>query len=295
LKEQGCRVFTTLEDALNDPAVELICIVTPNSTHADIAVKAMKAGKNVVTDKVMALTLDECDRMITTAHENNVMLSVFQNRRLDGDFITVQKLISDGKLGDVVWAEMAWQTFGIWGGWRGKREMGGGKMFDLGAHLIDQLCLLFPADIKSVYCRMQYDSKDYNVESEAFTIITFADGKTAICDLSSMAAIQKPRFYIRGTKGTFSKYGLDPQEQWMLAGDINASMEEPKTYGKLNDGKHEHKITTIPGRWRSYYENIADVLLNGAESLVKLPELRRQISVIDACFKSAASGEVISF
>ena len=292
-REQGCRVFVTLDDALNDENVELICIVTPNSTHAEIAIKAMKAGKNVVTDKVMALTIDDCDRMIATAKENNVMLSVFQNRRLDGDFITIQKMIADGKFGDVVWAEMAWQTFGIWGGWRGQREMGGGKLLDLGAHLIDQMCLIFPADIKSVYCRMQYDIPGYNIESEAFVVITLADDKTGICDFSSLAAISKPRFYIRGNKGTFIKYGLDPQENMMLAGDINASMEDPKTYGKFNDGKHDHKIPTIPGRWRSYYDNIADVLQNGAEPLVKLPELRRQISVIDACFKSAESGETV--
>lgn len=293
VQEHGCKAFAGFDDACVDPDVDLVVLATPNSSHCDLAVRAMDAGKHVVTDKVMCLTLAECDRMLAAAARNGVMLSVFQNRRFDGDFLTVRKLIEDGELGSVRWIEMAWQGFGAWGGWRGVAAMGGGKLYDLGAHLVDQLCLLFPDPIEHVYCRMHHDYDHTDVESEALVVVTFAGGQTGVCDFSSMAAVSKPRFYVRGTKGTFCKYGLDPQEAAMSGGDIDAAAEDPGTYGVLNDGTSERTVPTTPGRWRDYYENVADVLLNNADPAVELPELRRQIAVLDAARRSAQSGEVV--
>ena len=293
VQDHECRAFSNLGEACADPDVDLVVLATPNSSHCDLAVQAMDAGKHVVTDKVMCLTLTECDRMVAASARNGVMLSVFQNRRFDGDFRTVRKLVCDGELGSVKWVEMAWQGFGAWGGWRAKAAMGGGKLYDLGAHLVDQLCLLFPDPVDHVYCRMHHDYDHSEVESEALVVVTFAGGQTGVCDFSSMAAISKPRFYVRGTKGTFSKYGLDPQEAAMSNGDIDGAVESPDTYGVFSDGKSERTIPTLPGRWRDYYENVADVLLKGGETAVKLPELRRQIAVLDAARRSAGSGEVV--
>ncbi|MBT3376459.1 MAG: Gfo/Idh/MocA family oxidoreductase [Lentisphaerae bacterium] len=290
----GCRAFPDLDDALADPDVQLIILATPNNTHADLAVKAMQAGKHVVTDKVMCLTLDDCERMISAAQANDVMLSVFQNRRFDGDYLTIRKLMVDGLLGEVRWLEMSWQTFRAWGGWRGVAAMGGGKLYDLGAHLIDQACLIFPDAIESVYCRMHHDYDNTDVESEALVVITFAGGQTAVCDFSSMAALSKPRFYVRGTKGTFRKFGLDPQEAAMSTGDIDAAVEPTEIYGTLSDGKEEYTIPTLPGRWRDYYENISAVLNDGAPPAVTYAELRREIAVIDAAFESARTNNVVT-
>jgi len=293
VSELGCKAFATLDEALADPAVSLIIIVTPNSTHADLAVRAMHAGKHVVTDKIMCLSMADCDRMLAAAAANQVMLSCFQNRRWDGDYLTVRALMDEGALGDVRWVEMAWQSFGAWGGWRGEAAMGGGKLYDLGPHLIDQACLIFPDAIETVYCRMHYDYAHTDTESEALVVITFAGGQTAVCDFSSMAAIAKPRFYVRGTDGTYLKYGLDPQEAAMGAGDIDAAVEPPDQYGTFSDGQSERTVHTRPGRWRSFYENIAAVLNAGAAPAVKPLELRREIAVIDAAVESARSGKII--
>lgn len=291
--ERRCRAYDSFEAVLADPDVDLVVLATPNSTHCDLAVEALRAGKHVVTDKVMCLTLRECDRMLAAARRSGRLLSVFQNRRWDGDYLTLRQLMADGRLGDVRWLEMAWQGFGAWGGWRGQAAMGGGKLYDLGAHLIDQILLLFPEAVTSVHCRLHHDLPTTDTESQALVTIGFESGRTALCDTSSLAAIPKPRFYACGTGGTFCKHGVDPQEKAMIAGDIDAAREDEALYGRLHDGKQETRIPTLPGRWRCYYENIAAVLAGQAEPAVKLAEVRRAIAVLDAAFRSARLGRSV--
>ncbi len=293
VRERECRAYDGFESVVADPDVDLVVLATPASTHADMAVRALEAGKHVVTDKPMCLTLEECDRMIAAAKESGRLLNVFQNRRWDGDFLTVKRLISEGRLGEVRWIEMAWQKFGPPGGWRGERSSGGGRFYDLGAHLLDQLLLLFPQAVETVWCRMRHDFPDHDVESHALIVVGFADGATGVCDVSSMAAGGKPRFHVLGTDGTFVKYGLDPQEEAVKAGDINAAHEDEASYGRVHDGTKETVIPTLPGRWRSYYENIAEVLEGRAEPAVTLAENRRVVAVMDAALRSARRDQVI--
>lgn len=291
--ERGCIAYESFEQVLADKEVDLVVLATPNSTHCDLAVRALDAGKHVVTDKAAALNLAEWDRMTAAAARSGKMLNVFQNRRWDGDYLTLKGLVDEGKLGELRWLEMAWQGFGPWGGWRGQKDAGGGKLYDLGAHLIDQLALFFPQAIESVYCRMHHDHASITAESQALVVIGFAGGATGICDTSSLAAISKPRFHAFGMKGTFQKFGLDPQEAAMIQGNIDAAREEAGSFGKLHDGKSEVVVPTRPGRWRSYYENIRDVLTRGEKPAVKLSEVRRAIGVLDAAFASARTGQVV--
>jgi scyllo-inositol 2-dehydrogenase (NADP+) len=293
IAEQHCKVYETPEEAFADPEVDLVVLATPSGTHAPLAIAAANAGKHVVTDKVMCLSLAECDAMYAAADANETLLTVFQNRRLDGDFLTIREAIANGDLGDVRWIEMAWQGFNAWGGWRGQAAMGGGRFFDLGAHLIDQLLLFFPEPVESVYCRMHHDYGDRDIESEALIVVTFAGGKTGVCDLSGRTAISKPRFLVKGDKATLAKYGLDPQENAMKAGEIDSATEDPNNYALLKDAKEERRIPTLPGRWRTYYENIANVLTHGVELHVQPAEMRRQMSVFDAAQESARTGQVV--
>ncbi len=292
--ERNCRTYTSFEDVIADGEVDLVVLATPNVTHCDLAIRAMDAGKHVVTDKVMCLNLAECDRMIAAAHRNGVVLSVFQNRRWDGDFLTLRRLLAEGKLGDLRWLEMAWQGFGPWGRWRGEMASGGGKLYDLGAHLVDQAVNLLPMAVTSVYCRMHHDQVGQtDTESHSLVVIGFEGGRTVVCDTSSMAAISKPRFNAYGTGGTFVKHGVDPQERAMIAGDIDSAVEDVANHGAWSDGKTTETIPTLPGRWRNYYENIGEVLA-GKSSLAVTPEsCRRAIAVLDAAFRSARTGEVV--
>jgi scyllo-inositol 2-dehydrogenase (NADP+) len=171
--------------------------------------------------------------------------------------------------------------------------MGGGKLYDLGPHLLDQILMLFPEAVTGVFCRMHFDLPERDIESEAFVVIMFASGRTAVVDLSSLAATPKPRFYVRGTVGTFSKHGLDPQERAMMAGDIDSAVEPESQHGTLRTRDSEHRVPTRPGRWRAFYENLREVLLAGAEPLVTLAEARRVMAVIDAARRSAVAGQVV--
>lgn len=291
--ERGCPALAGVDEALADPSIDLVVVATPNSTHADLAIAAMEAGKHVVTDKVMCLSRADCDRMIATAERCGVMLSVFQNRRCDGDYQTVRALIDSGDLGEVRWLELAWQGLRPWGGWRGQAAMGGGRYYDLGAHLVDQLLLLFPETVEGVHGRLDWAYPEFDVESDAHLTVAFAGGRTGVVDVSSMCALSKPRWLVKGTQATYAKFGLDPQEAAMNAGDIDSAVVDPAQDGKVSDGRTERIVPTLRGRWRDYYANIAAVLLDGAEPLVKHHELRRQIAVLEAGRVSAETGQVV--
>lgn len=291
----NCRLYETFDEVINDDAIDLVVLATPNDLHAPLAIQASQAGKNVVTDKPMCLNLQECDAMIAAAEKSGKLLSTFQNRRWDGDYLTVRKLMQAGDLGEVRWIEAAWQNFGAPGRWRGESiEKGGGRLFDLGAHLLDQLLQLFPARVTGVYCRMDFGFEGREVESEALVTLHFADGRTGVCDTSSLSAARKPRFVLHGSKGSFIKNGLDPQENAMKAGDIDSAQEDPQNYGLLRDGKTQTIVPTLPGRWRSYYENIRDVLNGEAAPAVPMHETRRVTAVLDAARESARTGQVIA-
>ena len=289
----GCRTWPTFDDCLADPDVDAIVLATPNHTHADLTVRALEAGKHVVTDKVMCMNMGEFDRMAAAAEQAGRLLTVFQNRRWDGDFLTLKALVANGDLGDLRWLEAAWMNFGPWGGWRSSKSQGGGRIYDLGPHLLDQILLLFPEPVETVYCRTHYDHPGCDVESEGLIVLTFRDGRTAIADVSSLAAIPKPRLYARGTAGTFIKYGLDPQEDALRHGDIDQAAEAPENYGRLKTRDRDEAIPTLPGRWRSFYENFRDALLGQADPIVTLPQQRRLIRVFDAARQSEATGQVV--
>ncbi len=289
----GVRAYQSFEAVIADTDVDVVVLATPNHTHADLAVCALEAGKHVVSDKVMCLSLAEYERMTEAAQHSDRLLTVFQNRRRDGDFMTLQRCIADGELGEVKWIEMAWQGLGLWGGWRGQAQSGGGRFYDLGAHLVDQMLLLFPQRVESVYCRMHFDEAARDIESEALLLIHFEGGCTGIIDTSSRAAISKPRFYAHGSEATFEKYGLDPQEDALKIGDIESAIEDPQNFARVAGKSGEKTVPTLRGRWRDFYENLADVLTQGAQPMVGLPELRRQIAVLEAGVASARSGEVV--
>lgn len=293
VSERGCKAYDGVDAVFADPDVDLVVLATPNNTHAALAIRALEAGKHVVTEKAMCLNLEECDRMIIAARKAGKMLTVFQNRRWDGDFLTVRQLVREGRLGRVRWIEMAWQKFGAPTGWRGRAEMGGGRLYDLGAHLVDQLLLLFPQPVRSVYCRMSHDFEDTDVESHATIVVGFDGGATGICDLSSMAAISKPRFNVLGTEATFVKYGFDPQEEAAKAGDVDSAAEREADYGRLHNGRTETVVPTRNGRWRAFYENVVNVLTRGEELAVSLVEARRVVGVLDAARQAARSNRVI--
>jgi scyllo-inositol 2-dehydrogenase (NADP+) len=292
-EERGCRAYESFEQVIGDPEVDLVVLATPHDTHAGLAIRAMDAGKHVVTDKPMCTSLEECDRMMAASERNGRLLTVFQNRRWDGDFLTLRDLLGRGAIGRLRWLEMAWQVFGPPRGWRGQAEHGGGRLFDLGTHMLDQVLLLIPHAVHSVYCRMHCDFPEHDIDSHAMVVLSFDGGATAVVDAGGMHAIPKPRIHAFGSEGAFRKYGRDPQEAAMRAGDIDSAVEPEEDYGLLKTKEEEHPVPTMPGRWRSFYENVADALAGRAKPAVTLPSVRRTIAVLDAAFDSVRTGDVV--
>ena len=292
--QQNCRAYPSYDAAFEDPDVDAVVLATPNHTHADLAIRALAAGKHVVTDKVACLTLADCDRMIAASESAGRLLTVFQNRRLDDDFRTLQACMEEGRLGDVRWLEIAWQGFGAWGGWRGQAALGGGRFYDLGAHLIDQIAMLFPERVTGVFCRMTREFSEADVDSECLIVVDFEGGRIAVCDLSSRCAFPKPHFCAHGTEATYLQHGLDPQEAALMAGDIDGAQPDPEHTARLKGEGAEEEVQRVPGRWRDFYENLGDVLTRGASPLVTLPQVRRAIGILDAARRSAETGARVS-
>jgi len=295
-RERGCRVYADFGQALADPEVDLVVLATPNRLHCGLAVQALRAGKHVVTDKPMCLSLEECDRMIAASQESGRLLAVFQNRRWDGDFLTLQQLLAQGELGRLRWLEMAWQGARSYGKWRGRADCGGGRFFDLGAHMLDQALLLMPGLVTRVFCRMHQDDPETDTETHALLMLDFEDGATCVIDAGSMHWIAKPRFYACGDKAAFLKYGLDPQEKAMKEGNIDAAVEDEAQYGLLKSASGERRIPTLPGRWRRFYEMVGDHLAGRVPcaGMVRLEESRRVMAVFDAALLSARTGRALT-
>jgi len=294
----GVPTYDRFEAVLTDDQVDLVVLATPNHVHAPQAIAALEAGKHVVVDKPMALDRAEADRMIAAARGAGRLLTVFQNRRWDGDYLTVRRLLDDGTLGELLTLELAWTQYGRPRGWRSEAAHGGGKLFDLGAHMIDQALQLVPAPVERVYCRTHTGVWDTDVEDHAHCVLTFANGVDAHIVTSSAARQPRPRWTVQGSRAGLIKTGVDPQERAMIDGDIDAAREAPEHRARLwsdVDGQTaESVVETVPGRWRCFYENVAAALQGREELAVKPESVAAVMSVLDAARQSAASGQAVA-
>ena len=293
----GATAFAHFDEVLADPRVDLVVLATPNDLHAPQAIQAMEAGKHVVVDKPLSLTLKEADAMLETSRRCDRLLSVFQNRRWDGGYLTVRRVLEEGLLGEPFLIEMAWGQYGVPRGWRSEHKHGGGKFVDLGTHMIDQALQLVPAPVEQVYARFFAGGWDNDVEDHAHCIVSFANGVDAHVHTSSLVRKARPRWCVLGTEGSLVKEGLDPQERAMIDGDIDAAVEDPahraRLYTSMGGQNAETIVETVPGRWRSFYENIARALRDRQELAVKPESVRACMAVIDAAQRSAAQGQAI--
>ena len=288
------RTYPTLDELLGDDGVDLVVVATPHDVHAQLAIQAMDAGKHVVVDKVMCMNVREADEMIRARDRNNVTLSVFHNRRWDGDYLTVRKVLSEGLIGTPFLFEAGILRYHRPGGWRSQKAHMGGLLFDWGAHLVDQALQLVDAEVETVFCDAQYRKWDVDIESHVKMLIRFRNGVLYVVEISNLARADKPRWYILGELGALTKTGLDPQEAAMVAGNIDAAVEDPVHYAQvateIRGTPCEMRIPTLKGDWTAYYRNIADVLLRGADLAVRPEEVRRDMLVIDAAMRSAETG-----
>ena len=298
IEELGARRFARLEEALADERVDLVVLATPNDLHAPQALAALAAGKHVVTDKPMALSAGEARSMTAAAGRSGRLLTCFQNRRWDGDFLTVRKALAGGAVGELVSLETSWNDPRKPRTWRSEAARGGGRWIDLGSHLVDQVLQLAGAPVERVYAQFRSGVHDNDVEDHACCLLTFANGVLAQVTTSSVARVPKRRWFVAGSSGTLIQRGFDPQEEAMKAGDIDAARPSARNGASLfrdcGGETRQTEVEPVPGRWRSYYENVAAAVLGREEPAVTCESVCEVVRVLEAAAESAASGEAVT-
>ncbi|MEV8014948.1 Gfo/Idh/MocA family oxidoreductase [Streptomyces sp. NPDC086554] len=294
--------FAATADELWDRAdeLDLVVIASPNKTHVALAHAALKAGLPVVVDKPIAGTAAEARELAALADDRGLLLSVFQNRRWDNDFRTLQKLVADGELGDVWRFE---SRFERWrpqpkGGWResGNPEEIGGLLYDLGSHVVDQALVLFgPA--MSVYAESDVRRPGAETDDDTFIAITHASGVRSHLYVSATTAQLGPRFRALGSTAGYVKYGLDPQEAALRegerpTGDGTWGIESESLWGRFGSGESPltgggTPVETLPGDYPAYYVAVAAAIRGTGTNPVSAYEAAAALDVLEAARRSA--------
>jgi predicted dehydrogenase len=284
----GARVVTEL-DALLD-GIDVLVVATPNSSHVEIALAGMERVLAVVLDKPMAPTAQEAHRLVDAGGR----LTVFQNRRWDGDFLTVQRLLRDGGLGDVLRLESRFERFRPDvdpSAWReqGEAAAGGGLLLDLGTHLVDQAVQLFGPP-RAVYAELGRRRPGAQVDDDVFLALEHPAGARSHLWMSSTAPLFGPRMRVSGLRAGFACDGLDPQEpqlaEGMRPGDPGYGIAPP---GRLGD----EPIELERGRYDAFYEGVRDWVEGSGPPPVDPHDSVRVLEILEAARRSAEQRAVV--
>lgn len=302
-RSRNIHVYQSLEDLLADQSVDLVLVATPNDVHKSIAIQAMEAGKNVVSEKPVTLSSQDLREMIQASERTGRFLTVHQNRRWDEDFLSVKKLLDEGRLGEIFRLESRVHgSRGIPGDWRQEKEHGGGMILDWGVHLLDQLLQMFAhVPIKSVY-GVETHVTNQLVDDGFYTEIAFENGITALVEVGTSNFVSLPRWYVMGADGTAVI------EDWALNGKIvRASGVDEKDVAPVitaagltktmaprrDDSIFTEELPKVESDVRDFYYNVMAVLEGREESLIRLSEVMRVMKLMEAIHRSAETGEVV--
>jgi predicted dehydrogenase len=279
--------------------LDVVVVATPNRTHVPLARAALQAGLPVVVDKPLAPTSADARALAAEARARGLLLTVFQNRRWDGDFLTVRRLLGEGALGAVRRFE---SRFERWvpvrkGGWkeRGEPEEAGGLLFDLGAHLIDQASLLFGRAL-AVYAELDRRRPGAAADDDAFVALTHVSGVRSHLWMSKVAAQRGPRFRVLGERAAFTKFGLDVQEPALAAGGVPGTPgwgeEPPELWGRLGVDDATREVRSDAGCYQRFYGGLAAALRGAGPTPVDPEDAIATLEIIEAARSSAEAGVV---
>lgn len=289
----GVAVVATAEEAFAQ--AELVVVATPNRHHASLALAAIERDLPVVVDKPFAVSSAEAERVLDAGGR----VTVFQNRRWDGDFLTAQRLVAEGALGEVVRLDSRFERFRptLKSGWReaGDPAEGAGQLLDLGAHLVDQAMVLLGRP-RRVYAEVATRRPGAEVDDDAFIALEHEGGAVSHLAMGAVVHPVAPRLAVQGLDGAFAVFGLDPQEPLLDAGmkpgvEGFGRRDEP---GRLvgRDGT-ERAITIAPGRYQDFYAGVRAWLVDGAQVPVDPRDSLAGLRVLEAARQSAATHAVI--
>lgn len=289
-------VVSTVDELLSDPlAVDLVVVASPSSLHTEHTLTAIAAGRSVVVDKPFAVDAEEGRKMIEAAASARVALTVFQNRRWDGDFLTVRTLIASGALGEVYRFEsrFEWWKPQVERSWKSTSTpaQGGGILYDLGAHLIDQATELFGLPVVD-HAEILRRRSDGAADDDAFVVLRHDSGVLSHLWMNGLAAQSGPRFRVLGSERAYTSWGLDPQEAALKAGvpprgpGFGARLADP---GMLGVDGAVHPVPIDAGDYAAFYRGLADALLRGSPPPVDPEEVLRTIDLIDSIHRTIAT------
>lgn len=294
------QVVSDPQALFDDPTLQLIVIPTPNDTHFPLAKAALNAGKHVVVDKPFTVTLSQARELDALAKAKGLLLSVFHNRRWDSDFLTVKALLAEGTLGDVRYFESHFDRFRptVQQRWREQKGAGSGIWYDLGPHVIDQALQLFGSPVAitldAAELRPGAQTTDY------FHCTLTYPQRRVVLHASMLVAAESARYQVHGTKGSFVKFGLDPQEDALKAGarppqeDWGYDMRDGVLTLAEGDAMVEKSLLTIPGNYPAYYAGIRDAINGVGENPVQAEEAIQVMELIELGLQSAEKRQTLS-
>ncbi|WP_224994593.1 Gfo/Idh/MocA family oxidoreductase [Cesiribacter sp. SM1] len=293
--------FRSLDEALEQGHAELVIISAPNEYHAPMAMQALRKGKHVVIEKPFALSVAEAEAICRVAREHNRLLTVFHNRRWDADFLTLKQLLQEQQLGRPVMLVSRFDRFRpqIKPGWKEAPKQGAGIFYNLAPHLVDQALQLFgwPAEL---YAHIRTERKEA-VTSDAFDLHLYYNEVTVHLGASTLVSATWPRFSLLGTKGSYTKWGMDPQEDLLVAGVLPTTAEwgnEPaEAWGTLvtgdNDSTSSQPFKSQPGNYGAFFAELAHAIMGGGNNPVPPQEALQVMQIMELAFRSQQEGRRI--
>lgn len=281
--------------------VELVVVNTPDATHFDFCRRALEAGKHVVVEKPFVTTCAEAESLVELAERKGLMLTVYQNRRWDNDFLTVRQVLETGALGRVVELQSSFQRYrpflaeSVWKEDPGETRVG--ITYNLGSHLCDQAVALFgkPRGVWATLGRLRDGSR---IDDYSFVELLYPELKVSL-RASMLVREEAPRLAVHGTAGSYVKYGTDPQENALRYENATPDdgvwiVEDERQWGVLHNDSGRCRYPTVPGNYMRFYDNVYRVLREGDEPAVTHAEMLTDMKILDAVFESDRTGNAVS-
>lgn len=299
----GGKAYSSLEELLADPKIELVTIATPNDVHKELVIKSLEAGKNVISEKPVTMTSRDLEEMIAASERSGKLFTVHQNRRWDPDYLAVKNVFDKNTLGKIFTIESRVHgSRGIPGDWRNQKEHGGGMVLDWGIHILDQMLMMTaPRKLVSLYAHLDFVTNE-NCDDGFHIDATFDDGLVYRTEVGTSNFISLPRWYVLGENGSMVINDWNLNGEMVMVSDwenrdavpIIAGVGLTKTMAPRTDDTIKHyPIEKVPGDWRDFYKNVCAVIRGEASPIVTLDQQRRLVRLIEAVFLSAEKNEAL--